>query len=234
MAARPQRTRPPQRSTMLLPMRVWDAPIRLFHWALVVLLATSWISVELSYMQVHMLSGQAVLALLIFRVVWGFIGSDTARFAQFLRSPLAAIRQLRYFFTLREPDTQIGHNAAGGWMVVVVLLLLLGQVVAGLFANNEDSFVEGPLAHLVGSEWGAFALKQHNRLFTVIQIIVLAHVLAIIGYAVVKRHDLVRPMITGKKRLPAATPAPRMASPVLAAVILAASAGIVWLLVNKL
>lgn len=237
MASQPQNSSRPapagQRSTMLLPMRIWDAPIRLFHWVLVALVITSWVSVEFSYMRVHMLSGQAILALLIFRLVWGFIGSDTARFSQFLRSPIAAIQHLMHF-TRREPDTQIGHNEAGGWMVVGVLLLLLAQVLTGLFLNNEESFIEGPLSHLVGSAWGAWALKQHNLLFNGIVLVVILHVLAIIGYAVVKRHDLVRPMITGKKRLPAATPAPTMGNSWLAAAILAVAVALVWLAVNTL
>lgn len=223
----------PAASGMMLPMRIWDLPIRLFHWALVVLVGLCWLSIEMNWMRVHMLAGQAVLVLLVFRLAWGIVGSDTARFAQFLRSPLAGIRHLLHF-TRREPDTTIGHNEAGGWMVVVMLLVLLGQVMAGLFANNEDSFVEGPLSRLVGSAWGAWALQQHHRLFTVIQIVVVLHILAIIGYAVVKRHNLVRPMVTGKKRMPAATRAPRMASPVLAAVLLAVSAALVWSAVNLL
>ena len=222
----------PQRQGMWLPMRVWDGPVRLFHWVLVALVLTSWISVEfVGNMRVHMLAGETLLALLLFRLVWGFVGSDTARFARFLKSPFAALRHLMHFGK-REPDTVIGHNEAGGWMVLVLLLVLLAQVATGLIVNNEDSFVEGPLARLVGSEWGAWALTQHGRIFKVIQILVLAHVAAVILYAVVKRHDLVRPMITGKKRLPAATPQPRMASPILAGAILVVCCALVWALLN--
>jgi len=219
---------------MMLPMRVWDMPVRLFHWVLVILLAVSWVSIEfLNDMRIHMLSGQALLVLLLFRLVWGFIGSDTARFSRFLGSPLAGLRHLRRFGR-REPDTQVGHNEAGGWMVLAMLLVLLAQVLTGLFANNEDSFVEGPLSRLVGSEWGAWALQQHHRLFTAIQVLVALHLLAIFAYAVVKRHNLLHPMITGKKRLPAATPAPRMRSPYLALAILATAAALVWAVVNLL
>jgi len=240
MATRPTRatTAPragiPQKPGLLLPMRVWDGPIRLFHWALVVLLALSWASVEfLNNMRVHMLSGQAILALLLFRLVWGIIGSETARFSHFLGNPFAAITHLRRLHR-REPDTQVGHNAAGGWMVLVMLLVLFAQVGTGLLANNEDSFVEGPLSHLVGSEWGAWALKQHRRVFTAIQVTVALHILAILAYALLKRHDLVRPMITGKKRLPAATPQPRLRSPWLALAILALCAAVVWLAMTRL
>ncbi len=240
MATRPKhattaaRTGIPQKPGLLLPMRVWDGPVRLFHWALVVLLALSWASVEiLNDMRVHMLAGQAMLALLLFRLVWGIIGSETARFSHFLGNPFAAVTHLRHLHR-REPDIQVGHNAAGGWMVLVMLLVLFAQVATGLFANNEDSFVEGPLSRLVGSEWGAWALKQHHRLFTVIQVVVALHILAILTYALLKRHDLVRPMITGKKRLPAATKQPRMRSPWLALAILAGCAAVVWLAMNWL
>ena len=224
----------PPKPAMWLPMRVWDSPVRLFHCALLALLITSWSSIEIfNSMRVHMWSGQAILVLLLFRIVWGFIGSETARFIHFLGNPFHAVTHLMQM-TKREPDTQIGHNAAGGWMVLAMLLLLLAQVTTGLLASNEDSFVEGPLNRLVGSAWGAWALKQHNLLFTLLQLMIAAHLFAIMSYAVLKRHNLVRPMITGKKRLPAATPQPRMRSPLLALAVLAGAAIVVWLLVTKL
>jgi cytochrome b len=119
-------------------------------------------------------------------------------------------------------------------MVLVMLLVLLAQVATGMLASDEESFVEGPLNHLVGSDWGARTLALHKIGFTVIQVLVVLHVLAIIAYAVLKRHDLVRPMITGKKRLPAATRQPRLRSPWLALAVLAGAALVVWLLVTRL
>jgi cytochrome b len=109
--------------TIRLPMRIWDAPTRLFHWVLVLLIATSYVTVQNNWMDLHLLSGYAILTLLLFRLVWGFIGSDTARFARFLRSPFAALRHLASF-TKREPDNEVGHNEAGGWMVLVMLVVL--------------------------------------------------------------------------------------------------------------
>ena len=224
----------PPKPAMWLPMRVWDGPVRLFHWALLVLLIVSWSSVTyFNNMRLHMLSGEAILALLLFRIFWGFIGSETARFSHFLGNPFHAVTHLMHM-TKREPDTQVGHNAAGGWMVLAMLLLLLAQVTTGMLASDEESFVEGPLNHLVGSTWGAWALSQHRLVFTLIQLMIAAHLFAIMSYAVLKRHDLVRPMITGKKRLPAATPQPRMRSPLLALAILAAAGIAVWLIVTKL
>lgn len=231
MANRPS---PPAKPALWLPMRVWDGPVRLFHWVLLVLVATSWLSVEVfNSMRVHMLAGEAVLALLLFRVVWGFIGSETARFSHFLGNPFYAVTHLKQM-RVREPDIQIGHNAAGGWMVLAMLLVLLGQAATGMLASDEESFVEGPLNHLVGGAWGAWALAQHKLLFTVIQVLVVLHILAIVSYAVLKRHDLVRPMVTGKKRLPAAARQPRMRSPWLALAVLALAGLAVWMLVTKI
>lgn len=224
----------PAPTVMLLPMRIWDSPIRLFHWTLAILVVLSWVSIEImNNLTVHMLVGYAIIALLLWRIVWGFVGSDTARFGQFVRSPLAALCHLLHF-ARREPDTQVGHNEAGGWMVVVMLLILLLQVTTGLFAVDEESFVYGPLAKLIGDANGAISLRIHRFNVTLVEIVVAMHIVAIVLYAVVKKHDLVRPMFTGKKRLPAATPAPRMVSPVLAAAILAVCGGLVWVLVTKL
>jgi cytochrome b len=212
-----------------LPMPIWDIPIRLFHWLLVLLIAFMWVSGKQGWLEYHMLSGYAILSLLIFRVVWGFVGSDTARFLFFLKSPIEAVRHLLHI-TKREPDTEIGHNAAGGWMVVGMLALLFAQVFTGMSANDDIS-VEGPLARLVGKDWSDWATSQHHFLFNIVQIVVALHILAIVAYAILKRHDLVRPMITGKKRMPGAMQAPRMMSPILAAIVWGISALLVAALV---
>src|SRR6266700_4036852 len=99
---------------LYLPMRIWDLPTRLFHWLLVVFICASWLTAQLDLMRWHVISGMIILSMLLFRLGWGFIGSDTARFSHFLRSPLAGLHHLRQL-RRREPDTEIGHNAAGGW-----------------------------------------------------------------------------------------------------------------------
>ena len=212
---------------LLLPMRVWDLPVRLFHWALVILIAAAWVTQELEQLTWHMLCGEAIMALLLFRVIWGFIGSDTARFAHFLKSPAAAIRHLTHLGR-REPDTEIGHNAAGGWMVLVILAVLAVQIATGLCAN-DDSMTEGPLALRVGKDRSDWLTHIHHLNFWVIEAVAAAHILAVIAYRVLKGHNLVVPMITGKKRLPGATRAPRMIHPLIAAGALAVSSGAVWL-----
>lgn len=204
-----------------LPMPIWDLPTRLFHWVLVVVLFTSWLSAWRDWMRVHIMCGLTILALLLFRLLWGCIGSDTARFSHFVKSPVAALRHLMHL-ARREPDSEVGHNAAGGWMVVVMLAILTVQVGSGLCAN-DDILTEGPLARFVGKERSDWLTHIHHLNFTLIEIVVALHILAIITYRVVKGHNLLSPMITGKKRLPGATRAPRMMHPVLALIAFALS-----------
>lgn len=206
-------------------MKVWDAPTRLFHWAIVVLVFISWLSAHENWMDWHVLSGYSVFALLLFRIAWGFVGSDTARFSRFVRGPTEALRHLAHF-RRRAPDTEIGHNAAGGWMVLALLALLAVQVATGLCANDQV-LTEGPFAEAVGQDASDWLSHIHVLNFKVIEVLVAMHVAAVLAYATVKRHNLIGPMITGKKRLPATFFPPRLASPMLAAAILAAAAAIV-------
>ena len=210
-----------RQTVMLLPMRVWDAPTRLFHWLIVLLVPAAYISIKGGFPAVHLAIGYTMLALLLFRLVWGFAGSDTARFSRFLTSPRAALRHLRHL-TVREADTQIGHNAAGGWMVALMLVLLATQVTTGLCARDRHQNA-GPLAKYFDDGTVKLLSTIHAINFKLIFAAAVIHVLVVGVYVFVKRQDLVRPMVTGKKRLPAATRAPRMASPLLAALVLAAA-----------
>lgn len=221
---------PPKPRTPMLMMRVWDAPTRLFHWAIVVLIAISYFSMKFDYVQVHYLSGYTVLTLLLFRLGWGIFGSETSRFRQFLRSPVAGVRHLADF-SKREPDREVGHNAAGGWMVLVMLLALAVQACTGLFAGDP---IEGggPFVDQIASGPQHLLSKIHDINFNIILGLMALHIVAILAYAAVKRHDLVRPMITGKKRLPATTRQPHFTSPVLAAIVLVGAGLFVWMLVR--
>ena len=213
-------------------MRVWDAPTRLFHWAIVLLLVLSYVSIRKDWMEVHFYSGYTVLALLLFRIVWGFVGSETSRFRRFLRNPAEGLRHLAQFGR-REPDTEIGHNAAGGWMVLLLLLALLVQTGTGLFSREDSGVVEGPLAHHLRDAASDQVTTVHGfNFYYVILTLVGLHILAIVAYAVVKRHDLVRAMVTGKKRLPATMRQPRFASPVLALAVFVVCVGAVAALVK--
>src|SRR5580704_7354860 len=126
---------------------VWDAPTRLFHWLTVVLVVAAYVTWRLNWMDWHAQVGDALLALLLFRLLLGLFGSDTTRFSRFLASPRAALRYLAHMFR-REPDRQAGHNPAGGWMVLLLLALLLGETLTGLYVVNEVAN-EGPLTELV-------------------------------------------------------------------------------------
>jgi cytochrome b len=223
-------TGPPKPRIPLLLMRVWDGPTRLFHWAIVLLVVTSYLAVQVDWMQVHYWSGYTMLTLLLFRLVWGFIGSETSRFRNFLRSPVAGLAHVAAFGK-REPDREIGHNAAGGWMVLVMLLALAVQASTGLFAGDP---IEGggPFVDQVAGPTQKLLNRVHHINFNIILGLIALHILAILVYAAVKRQDLVRPMVTGKKRLPANMRQPRFANPLLAVLIVAAAAICVWALVR--
>src|SRR4051812_49355660 len=148
-------------------IKVWDLPVRLFHWTLVVLIFFAWGTQEFNHMEWHVRIGYTILTLLLFRMAWGFLGSDTARFVRFLRSPVAALRHLAHL-RRREPDREIGHNAAGGWMVLIMLALLGVQGSTGLFAN-DDANTEGPLMHLVDKDQSDFLSHIHSLNFKLIE-----------------------------------------------------------------
>jgi len=207
-------------------VKVWDGWIRLVHWSIIVLLAVSYGAIKANWMNLHYLSGYAMLALVLFRIAWGFLGSDTARFARFLHSPVYALQHLRDL-PKREPDREIGHNAAGGWMVLVLLGLLLAQPLTGLFADSTYGDF-GPLAKAVPGDLSDRLTGLHHQNFNLILLAAGLHIAAVLTYALVKKQDLVRPMITGYKILPLDLPAPRLGSPWLAATLLGVAALLVY------
>lgn len=206
---------------------VWDPWVRATHWGIVGLLCLSCWSAWTHRMDLHVTSGLCMLALVLFRIVWGVVGSDSARFVRFLKSPMAALAHLRHVLR-REPDTEPGHNAAGGWMVAAMLALLLTQAVSGLFTDDQI-FTRGPLARSVPGPVSDWFSSVHIRVVYVILAATALHVLAILLYRVLKGQDLVGPMITGVKRMPAwaASHAPRIAPAWLGAIVLAVSAAVV-------
>jgi cytochrome b len=203
----------------LRPVLVWDVPTRLFHWLIVVLVAAAYLTERLDWMDWHARAGEAVLALVLFRLLWGCFGSETARFRSFLASPAAAVDHLRHIFR-REPDMQAGHNPAGGWMVMLLLALLLGETLTGLYVNNDVADT-GPLTQWVPA-WIANAITAlHTILWDALVAAVAMHLLAIALYAAAKGHNLLRPMLTGRKLLPTMVREPRLASMWLALLLLA-------------
>lgn len=211
-------------------VRVWDLPVRLFHWGIVALLGYSWWSGEEGGMtlEYHMWSGYAVLTLVLFRVLWGFAGSGTARFASFVRGPAAVLASLRELGSAR-PLHLAGHNPLGGWMVLALLLCLLVQTSSGLFAN-DDLFNEGPLYEHVSKALSDTLTAVHHLNFGLLLGLVALHVAAVAWHRLRKGERLVGAMIHGRKRLDG--PAPALARARRALPWLALSAGVVAFVVN--
>jgi cytochrome b len=183
-------------------VRVWDLPTRVFHWALVVLVVTSFVTGKIggNAMTWHMYSGYGILALLLFRIVWGFVGGHTARFTSFVTGPVKVMDYTRTLFA-REVAHHVGHNPLGGWSVVLMILSLATQATTGLFAS-DDIATEGPLASKASGATVALLTRIHHLNEWVLVALVSLHVAAILFYAFYKRHNLVQAMLTGHKHLP--------------------------------
>lgn len=211
---------------------VWDIFIRVFHWLIVALVAAAYATWRLNWMVWHGWVGDAVLTLLLFRLSWGFFGSETARFRGFLSSPRNVLQHLKHSLQ-REPDHQVGHNPAGGWMVLILLALLLVETLSGLYVAN-DIADEGPMTEMVPA-WAANAIaSSHAIVWDALLAAIVLHVLAIAGFTAIKGQNLLRPMITGTKVLPASVAEPRAGSPALAALLLLGCGMVAALLVNLL
>ena len=213
-------------------IEVWDVPTRLFHWLTAALVFAAYITWRLDWMNWHAKAGYAVLTLIVFRLLWGFAGSDTARFSRFVASPPLALHHLAEVFR-REPDHQAGHNPAGAWMVLLLLGLLFGETLSGLYVAN-DVADQGPLTELTPARIANAITALHRIFWDVLLAAVALHVLAIAIYAIAKGHDLLMPMITGRKDLPPEVPRPRIGSLLRASLLLGASALAVAVLVNVL
>ncbi len=175
-------------------VRIWDLPVRLFHWAIVLLVPALWATHHWEMMDTHILLGEIMLGLVVWRLLWGALGSSTARFASFVKGPGAVLR-----YVTGRGAKGFGHNPVGGWSVVAMLLLLVVQVGLGLFAIDEDALYCGPLSHLVSYDTARILAHRHETVFWILIGLIALHVLAIFYYLIVQRDDLVTPMITGKK-----------------------------------
>lgn len=220
-------------------MLVWDAPTRLFHWTLVLLVIASVTTGKFDgilgpgTLEWHKRSGLAILALLLFRLAWGLAGGTHARFSSFVRGPAAVIEYAKGLLAhgARAGNTP-GHNPLGGWSVLAMLACLLVQAGTGLFITQEDYGFEAPLAKYVSRAWGDRLSAIHQANFWVIAGLVSLHLAAIAFYTLVKREDLVGAMLGGRKHVPAGVElAPsRGGSLARGAVVLALAAAGVWAL----
>ena len=177
---------------------IWDLPIRIVHWLLTVLIFGSWYTVTVTGdMERHMLIGQTILCLLVFRVVWGFVGTRYAKFSSFVFGPRTIVAYARSILS-RSGGGYAGHNPLG-FLAVFAMLLLIGiQVTTGLFATDGD-FYEGPLNHLVSGRTGSQITDIHYLNFDVLAIMIGIHIAAIFFYLLYKRENLIWPMFTGNK-----------------------------------
>jgi len=188
---------------------VWDAPTRLFHWLLAVLVLAAYVTYRLNWVFSHVLAGEAVLALVLFRILWGFLGSETTRFTSFVATPGSVARYLADVLRGRA-SLPVGHNPAGGWMILLMLALLLGETVSGVFVNNDVASV-GPMSDMMSAGTMNLMTELHRLFWDALAASVALHLLAILYYAVALRQNLLWPMITGRIRAPGSEPPPRLA-----------------------
>jgi cytochrome b len=198
----------------------------------VALVAAAYATWRLNWMVWHGWVGDALLTLVLFRLLWGFFGGETARFSHFLAFPGTVFQHLKTSLK-REPDRQIGHNPVGGWMVLLLLALLLVETLTGLYIAN-DIADEGPLTEMVPA-WIANAITTaHAVVWDALLAAIVLHVLAIAWFAAIKGQNLLRPMITGTKVLPASVNAPRRGSLARAGLLLLGCGVATTFLVNFL
>ena len=176
---------------------LWDSFIRTFHWLQLLSLGALWYTGEQGLLNWHFLIAYFLLALLLTRIIWGVVGSETARFTHFISSPMSV---LSYFKQTDEQHQKIvGHNPAGGYMVVLLMALILIQLITGLF-STDDVFTEGPLMNFVSYDVSLLITSIHHLNFNLILLFSGIHVFAVIIYQL-KKHNLIVPMFTGRKEI---------------------------------
>ena len=201
----------------------WDLPVRIIHWLWVAGVFWSWGTGQWRHLAWHRYSGYLLLGTVVFRLFWGFAGSDSARFRNFVRSPELVWAYARTLFTA-QPDARstshIGHNPLGGWSVLLMLTLLATQIGLGLFSVDVDGDESGPLADYVSFRTGRFCAHLHHVCFNLLLASIVLHLAAIAFYQFYKRQNLLAPMIR--------SPVPLTTRWPLALVGAGAAAALVW------
>ena len=210
-------------------VRAWDLPTRVFHWLLALLIVSAVLTRKFGGIELywHKLNGYAVLTLLVYRVIWGFIGGSTARFSAFIHSPWRAMCYGGDIL-LRRSRRYLGHNPLGGWMVLALLGVLAFQTLTGLFAN-DDALAEGPLVGLVSYDMSGYLSTLHRMGIKIVAGLVAVHIAVNLAYRFWKKEDLITPMLTGMKKRDYYQDQfeARFGSPWLALICLLLAAGIV-------
>jgi cytochrome b len=178
-------------------IRIWDLPIRLFHWLLLICIIVSFITVKIggNAMEIHARAGYCVLVLILFRICWGFIGSHHARFINFIPKPKVLLG-----YVSGKTQVGLGHNPLGALSVLALIFSVGVQAVTGLFANDDISF-EGPLAKYVSNSTVSFLNSIHHLNETVLIFLIALHLCAILYYYKYKGENLIKPMILGDKEI---------------------------------
>lgn len=186
-------------------VRAWDLPTRLFHWSLVACIAAAWTTSEFAEalgdatLKLHRSLGLAVLVLLVWRLLWGLVGSSTSRFSAFVRSPAAALAYGRDLAAGRSRH-YLGHNPLGAFMVLALLAVVAAQAGLGLFTAEHNDLADGPLVKFVAEGWLKTIRHWHHGLFqTVLLPLVGLHIAANVLYGLVKGDPLILAMLTGRK-----------------------------------
>ena len=179
---------------------VWDLPVRIIHWSLLLCVLGSWLTQQLpsDWFPWHVRCGYAVLILVSTRLLWGLVGTRHARFVSFVRGPRAVLIYARGLIS-GKATAFAGHNPLGALMVLALLALLLAQALTGLFANDEI-LNTGPLYGYVSNSLSLQLTGWHHRIFNLLLAAVALHVSAALFYLLVKKENLIRPMLTGRKR----------------------------------
>lgn len=176
---------------------VWDSFVRVFHWTLVICFTIAYLT-EDDLLTVHVWAGYIVGALILARIVWGFIGPTHARFSDFVYAPSTTLRYMRDLILFRAPR-HLGHSPGGGAMVIALIVLLAASVLTGLIVYGGDQ-QGGPLAGFVSKETGESLEELHELVANITLAFIVAHIAAVILASFVHRENLPRAMITGYKR----------------------------------
>ena len=204
-------------------MLIWDLPTRLFHWSLVICFAGSWITAEAGFdwTEVHFRFGYTTLALILFRILWGFLGNRYARFSNFVTKPTTAAKSIAEMLDATS-ERHAGHSPHGGYAVIFLLYFALAQATSGLFIS-DDILYTGPYNGVVSNDLAGALAWFHGLNFTLLQIMIGLHLVAIIWYRFKKSEELIMPMLSGYKQAPFEPAVPVSVFKAIAAIMVCAA-----------
>ena len=178
---------------------IWDLPLRIFHWLFAFTVIASWYTSDQDndLIELHMQLGYFALGLLVFRVLWGFVGTKHSLFTSFIPTPKRLVLYIKNLSNNRI-ESNVGHNPLGSLMVILMILLISLQAISGLFIN-DDVFSSGPYYESVSKDIEKIMVFLHHNVFDFMIAAIILHLVAIGYYVRIKKQSLILPMITGKK-----------------------------------